>query len=76
MPGNKGQPAMVGEGQTGKGRNAALGNALVKRISGMLSTCRVFPRPMQCARMQPDPCEDLAFLTDSQQQSHMNWTPG
>lgn len=38
-------------------------------------TCRVFPRPMQCASMHPDPCEELASFTDSQQQSHMNWTP-
>lgn len=44
--------------------------------TGISITCRVFPRPMQCASMHPDPDEELAFLTDSQQQSHMNWTPG
>lgn len=38
-------------------------------------TCRVFPRPMQCARIQPDPGEELAVLTDSQQQSQINCTP-
>lgn len=42
----------------------------------MFITCRVFPRPMQCASIHPDPCEELASFTDSQQQSHMNWTPG
>lgn len=38
-------------------------------------TCRVLPRPMQWARIQPEPWEELAVLTDSQQLSQINWTP-
>lgn len=38
-------------------------------------TWSVLPRPMQWARMQPEPVDDLAFFTDSTQQSQMNCTP-
>ncbi len=38
-------------------------------------TWRVFPSPMQWARIQPEPPDFSTFLTDSQQQSHMNCTP-
>lgn len=38
-------------------------------------TCNVFPRPIQWARMHPEPGDVFVFFTDSQQQSHMNWTP-
>ncbi len=44
-------------------------------VDVIVFTCRVFPRPMQCARMQPDPGEEFAFFTDSQQLSQINWTP-
>lgn len=30
---------------------------------------------MQCAKIQPVPGEELAFFTDSQQLSQINWTP-
>lgn len=58
--------------------NAAfyISELMSKVTSHVFITCRVFPRPMQCASIHPDPCEELASFTDSQQQSHMNWTPG
>lgn len=44
-------------------------------LSFCLPTCRVFPSPIQWARMQPEPEDFLIFLIDSQQQSHINCTP-
>lgn len=44
-------------------------------LSFCLPTCRVFPSPIQWARMQPEPEDLLIFLIDSQQQSHINCTP-
>ena len=46
------------------------------RTRALSRTCRVFPRPMQWARMHPEPDDFSVFFIDSQQQSQMNCTPG
>lgn len=38
-------------------------------------TCKVFPRPMQCARMQPEPLSFLIRFTLSKHASHINLIP-
>ncbi len=45
------------------------------RIVMCRHTWRVFPRPMQWARIQPEPGVVFTLWTDSQQLSHMKRTP-
>ncbi|KAL3275003.1 hypothetical protein HHI36_019776, partial [Cryptolaemus montrouzieri] len=38
-------------------------------------TCKVFPNPIQCANIHPDPSFVFAISKDSKQASHMNRIP-
>uniref|UniRef100_A0A2M4C5W2 Putative secreted protein n=1 Tax=Anopheles marajoara TaxID=58244 RepID=A0A2M4C5W2_9DIPT len=69
------QLSTVDSGQTTRIRSIPVSSALESSVCARVTTCSDLPRPMQCARMHPEPGVSRNRSKDSQQASYINLTP-